>query len=200
MPTEILPTDPIPLVHLARTVLPDQEKLLLTSLDLGLQTMEPYLSPAARAAVVGQFGAYLGKPSHPVLVSNEFVDCVCRLGFPTLALSDARRKLARLSVASYRQSILGRVMFASVRIMGLERVLRQTPRQFAATTNYGTRWVASLGPRHWRFDCEDELLYPETMIGNLEEVAQIVGVPTLTVTFSLRAPRHYSYDITWDSP
>ncbi len=197
---QILDTDPIPLVYLARTVRPDAEKLLLTPMDLGLQTIEPYLSPADRAAVVAQFGAYLGKPSHPVLISNQFVDCICRRGFPALTLSDARRKLARLSVAAYRQSILGRVMFASLRIMGLERALRQAPRQFAATTNYGTRWIASLGPGHWRFDCADELLHPETMIGNLEEVAQIVGAPNLTVAFAMRAPQHYSYDITWDTP
>ena len=160
MPTEMLATAPIPLVHLARAVVPDQEKMMLTPLDLGLQTIEPYLSPADRAAVVTQFGAYLGKPHHPVLVSNQFVDCVCRLGFPALSPSDARRRLARLSVASYQQSILGRVMFASLRLMGMERVLRQTPRQFAATTNYGTRWIAVLAPHHWRFDCEDELIAP----------------------------------------
>jgi uncharacterized protein (TIGR02265 family) len=131
------------------------------------------------------------------LVSNTFIDWACRAGFPALPLSAARQRLAYLSVAQYQRSILGRVMFASLRIMGLERALRQAPRQFAATTNYGTRWVAVLGPRHWRFDCEDELMHPETMIGNLHAVAEIVGTQNLAVTFSRRAPRHYSYDITW---
>lgn len=156
-------SEPTPLTRLARPVIPDAAKMLMTPLDLGLQTMAPYLSPADHAAVQSQFGAYLGKPHHPVLVSNTFIDCVCRAGFPTLSLSKARRRLAYLSVAQYQRSILGRVMFASLRLMGLERALRQAPRQFAAATNYGTRWVAPLGPRHWRFDCQNELMHPETI-------------------------------------
>ena len=147
-----------------------------------------------------QFGAHLGKANHPVLVSNAFIDYVCRAGLPALSLSAARARLAYLSVAQYRGSILGRVMFASMRLMGLERALRQAPRQFAAATNYGTRWVAALGPQHWRFDCEDELMHPETMIGTLQAVSEIVAAPNLVVLFSLRAPRHYSYDITWTTP
>jgi uncharacterized protein (TIGR02265 family) len=168
-------------------------------MDLGLRTVEPYLSTASRATVQDRFGAYLGKPSQPVLVSNAFVDFVCQEAFPTLSLPEARRKLGRLSVAQYQQSILGRVMFAPLRLMGFERLLRQTPRQYAATTNYGTRWVAELGPRHWRFDCEDELIHPESIVGNLEAIAESLNVPQLRVVFTLRAPRHYSFDITWGS-
>ena len=40
-------------------------------------------------------------------------------------------------------------------------------------------------------------MHPETLIGNLHAVAQIVGTQNLAVRFSLRAPRHYAYDITW---
>jgi len=190
----------VPAVRIARPALPDAEKLMLTSLDIGLATVAARLSPAGRAAVQAQFGAYLGKASHPVLVSNRFVDFVCPLCFPALALHEARCEMAHLSVAHYQQTILGRVMLAPMRLMGLERVLRQAPKQFAATTNYGTRWVADLGPRHWRFDCEDELMHPETMWGSLEAVAQMVGVRDVRVVFSLLAPGHYSYDITWGQP
>lgn len=193
------PTDAplVVVVRIDRPSLPDAEKMLLTSMDIGLRTVDPYLNPASRAAVQEQFGAYLGQPSQPVLVSNAFVDFVCQAGFPARTLPEARRELGRLSVAQYQQTILGRVMFAPLRLMGFARVLRHTPRQYAATTNYGTRWVAELGPRHWRFDCEDELIHPESIIGNLEAVAESLSVPQLRVVFTLRAPGHYSYDITW---
>lgn len=180
--------------------MPDAEKMMLTPMDIGLQTMEPYLSPADRALVQAQFGAYLGKPSHPVLVSNAFVNVVAAAGFPTLSLPEARRQMAHISVAQYRQTILGRVMFAPIRLMGLERVLRQAPRQFAAVTNYGTRSVTEIGPNHWWFECEDELMHPETMTGNLEAVAELVHVRDVRVVFSQIAARHYGYDITWGRP
>lgn len=190
--------DPIPVVRLVRPALPDDAKMMLTPLDIGLQTVEPFLAPEALAAVRAEFGAYLGKPQHPVLVSNAFIDFVCRAAFPTFALPEARRYLGRLSVSQYQQSILGRVMFAPLRIIGLERTLRQAPRQYAATSNYGTRWVASLGPHHWRFDCEDEIIHPESMLGNFEAVAAYLGAQNFSIRFSLRGPRHYSYDITWN--
>src|SRR5690349_14352405 len=62
-------TPPVPLAHVARLVVPDGEKLMLTPLDFGLQTMGPYLSAEARTTIVNQFGAYLGKPNHPIPVS-----------------------------------------------------------------------------------------------------------------------------------
>jgi uncharacterized protein (TIGR02265 family) len=190
--------DPIPVVRLVRPPIPDDAKMMLTPLDIGLQTVESYLAPEALARVRSEFGAYLGKPQHPVLVSNAFSDVVCRAAFPTLALPEARRYLGRLSVSQYQQSILGRVMFAPLRIIGMERTLRQAPRQFAATTNYGTRWVASLGSHHWRFDCEDEVMHPESMLGHFEAVAAFIGVQNFSIRFTRRAPRHYSYDITWN--
>ena len=75
MPTEMLDTAPIPLVHLARAVVPDQEKMMLTPLDLGLQTIEPYLSPADRAAVVD---AVRGLPGEAA-PSGAGQQPVCRL-------------------------------------------------------------------------------------------------------------------------
>ena len=140
--------DPAPVTRIARPVVPGAAQRLLTPLDLGLQTLALYLSPADPLAVQEQFGTHLGKPGHPVLVSNAFIDWSGQAGFPALPLAVARQRLAHLSVAQYQRSILGRVMFASLRITGRERVLCRAPRQFAATTNYGTRWVAALGPQH----------------------------------------------------
>jgi uncharacterized protein (TIGR02265 family) len=84
--------------------------------------------------------------------------------------------------------------------MGLERILRQAPKQFAAACNYGTRWVADLGPQHWRFDCEDEIMPPEMVMGNLDAIAEFAGVTDLQITFSLIAPKHYSFDLVWGDP
>ena len=54
---------------------------------------------------------------------------------------------------------------AQIHGAGTERVLRRAPRQFAAVANFGTRTVWQLGPRHWRMDFEDEIVYPEVLGG-----------------------------------
>lgn len=197
MPDNSREPQPLVVARSDRPPLPDAEKMMLTPLDIGLRTMVPYLTPDSRAAIEAQFKTYLNAASHPILVSNAFVDAVCRAGFPQMSLPAARLRLARLSVAQYQQSILGRVMLAPIRLMGIERVLKQIPRQFAATTNYGTRWVAMRGPQHWLLEFEDELMHPETPIGSIEAVGELIGVKNLRVAFTLRAPRHYAYDITW---
>lgn len=199
MPDNTREPQPIVVARSDRPPVPDAEKMMLTPLNIGLRTIEPYLTPDSRAAIVAQFRAHLDTVNHPILVSNAFVDAVCRAGFPMMSLPEARLRLARLSVAQYQQSILGRVMLAPIRLMGMERVLKQIPRQFAATTNYGTRWVATLGPQHWLLEFEDELMHPETPQGSVEAVGEFVGVKQLRVAFTLRAPRHYAYDITWSN-
>jgi uncharacterized protein (TIGR02265 family) len=184
--------------RVVRPAVPDPAKMMTTPLDLWVTTMEPYLSPADRAVVQLRFAAWLGKPAHPTLVSLEFTDFICRAGFPDLTLGEARRRMARLSLAKYQESILGRVMLAPMRLMGFERLLQQVPKQFAAATNYGTRWVAQVGPHHWRFDAEDEIMHPEMTVGNLEAAGEMLAVPGLRIAIDKPGPRHYSFDLTWE--
>jgi hypothetical protein len=65
------------MTRITRPVVPDGAKMLLTPLDLGLETIAPYLSSADRRAVQEQFGTHLGRPAHLVLVSNTWLAAIC---------------------------------------------------------------------------------------------------------------------------
>jgi uncharacterized protein (TIGR02265 family) len=179
--------------------MPDAEKRYLTPLDVALETVGDALTPELRAHIETEFGAYLGKPGHPALIANQLTELLCRNCFGDQPLREARRLFGRASVAPYRDSVLGRVMLAAVPIMGMERIVRMIPRDFAATTNYGTRSVVEIGPRHWRCDFEDEIVYPEIIQGILEAIGNMARVPGLRVTCKRRGPQHFTFDITWQA-
>src|SRR5690242_14032737 len=130
---------PNPIIRIERPPMPDSEKRYLTQLDVALETVGDALTPELRAQIQTEFGAYLGKAGHPVLIANQLTELLCRNCFGDQPLLEARRLFGRASVAHYRESILGRVMLAAIPIMGMERIVRMIPRDFAATTNYGTR-------------------------------------------------------------
>ena len=124
---------------------------------------------------------------------------MCGTCFGDRALPEARRLFGRASVAHYGESILGRVMLAAIPIMGMDRIVRMIPRSFAATTNYGTRWVTEIGPRHWRCEFEDEIMYPEIIQGILEATGEMAHVRGLQVTCRRLGPQHFSFDLTWQA-
>jgi uncharacterized protein (TIGR02265 family) len=190
---------PNPIIRIERPPMPDSEKRYLTQLDVAMETVGDALTPELRAQIQTEFGAYLGKAGHPCLIANRLNDLLCRNCFGDRPLAEARRLFGRASVGHYRESILGRVMLAAIPIMGMERIVRMIPRDFAATTNYGTRSATEIGPRHWRCDFEDEIMYPEIIQGIIEAVGEMAHVPGLQVICTLRGPRHFSFAITWQA-
>ncbi len=181
-----------------RPPVPDADKLMLTPLDLSLDLMADCLTPAIRAQFTAQFGAYLGKGQHPALVNGQALDFLCRICFPESSLEAAQREFGHRSIQYYRESsILGRIMMAAVPIMGIERLLRQYPRQLAAVTNFGTRTVYALAPGEWRLDAEDEIMSPHQLQGNIEMGCSFVHPRDLRVTFTTHAPQSYSFHIHW---
>jgi uncharacterized protein (TIGR02265 family) len=188
-----------PVIRIERPLMPDAEKRLLTPLDVAVGTVGDALTPALRAQIQTEFGLYLGKAGHPALIANQLTELLCRNCFGDQPLPEARRLFGRASVVHYRESILGRVMLAALPIMGMDRIVRLIPRNFAATTNYGTRSVVEIGPRHWRADFEDEILYPEILQGMLESIGDLAHVPSLRVTATTRGPKHFSFDLTWQA-
>ncbi|MDQ2805877.1 MAG: DUF2378 family protein [Chloroflexota bacterium] len=181
-----------------RAPIADAAKLMLTPLDLILEVMADCLTPLIRAHIAQEFGAYLGKSQHPALVNRRLLDFVCRTCLPQYSLEEAHREFGRRSVQYYRESsILGRIMMAAVPLMGMERLLRQYPRQLAAVTNYGTRTVYTLAPGEWRLDDEDEIMSPHQLQGNFEMGCSMVHPRDLRVTFTIRTPNSYSFHIHW---
>ncbi len=195
----LLPDGP-PVSRVARPIMADSRKLWLVPMEEHLTSLDPPLSPALHARVMAEFGSYMGKGEYPVQVGNQLIDLLCAEYLGDQPVAEARRQLGYSYNRSFRRTILGRVMMAALPLMGpgMERVLRLSPSRFAATANYGTRWVAEVAPHHWRFDWEDEILYPEWIQGILEFGGhEILRLPNLQIRYTILAAKHFSFAVTW---
>lgn len=188
---------PKPLVYMARLPVPDTEKMVRVPLDLQLEAVADRLTPTLRARIQQEFGAYLGQPRHPVVVGNRLNDLLCTTCLADRPLGEARRVFGRAFLLRSQESLLGRVMLAAMPLVGLERILRQAPQDFAMLTNYGTRGVTMLERHHWRCDFVDELLYPDFLYGVFEVVYALIRVREPRLQYTMLGSRHISFEIRW---
>jgi uncharacterized protein (TIGR02265 family) len=185
---------------MARPVLPATEKRFMYPADDHLLPFRDQMTPAQEAALRREFGTYLGVPTHPALVAARMIDWMCATFLPTMPLVEARRFCLRLGMLEWRrQSILGRVMTAAMPLMGMERVMPRIPGNMSTLSNFGTRWVAPLGPRHWVLAVEDDALPPECLAGILDAFSEFTRVRGLAVSWTSPGPLQAVYDISWEA-
>jgi uncharacterized protein (TIGR02265 family) len=160
----------IPATRVERPLVPDAEKLFNSPLDTAVRAVEVagLLTPATRAEIQARFGRQLGKPQCNCQVSNELIDLLCATCYADLPRAEALRVFGRYNLERFRETILGRVMMAAMPLMGLDRVMRRAPHDFAAACNYGTRATSELGRHHWLMEFEDEIVYPDVLQGMFE--------------------------------
>jgi len=191
-------TSPVALVRVARPRLPDDQKIVLHPLTVLLRALDDKLSYDQRSQVEREFSPYLNN-SYPVLVGNQLIDRVCELGLADRPIGEARQLLATAYMNRYRETILGRILGATMPLMKPEWILRGCPRNYASATNFGTYWVAQLEERHWRFDFEDDPGYPDWILGTLSSACQILRIPAVQISYQVLAPQHTSFDIRWEA-
>ena len=188
---------PVPLVRIARPPTANNEKMILLPLEIKLKAFSSVLSEEMLMQLQDEFAPYLNQDRYPVLVGNQLLDRVCELALPDQSIAAARQLLGYKYLMLYQASFLG-ILLAPVEPGGeFEWVMRGLPRNYAAATNYGTYWIAELGPRHWRFDFEDDPGYPEFVLGGLVAGGELLQMPCHEIACSILSPEHYSFDITW---
>lgn len=188
---------PVPLVRIVRPPTATNEKMILLPLEIKLKAFSSVLSDALLVQLQDEFAAYLNQDHYPVLVGNQLLDRVCELALPDQPIADARQLLGYKYLMLYQASFLG-ILLAPLDPGGeFEWVMRGLPRNYAAATNYGTYWIAELGPRRWRFDFEDDPGYPEFVLGGLIAGGELLQMPQHTAKCTILGPEHYSFELTW---
>jgi uncharacterized protein (TIGR02265 family) len=187
---------PTMLAQVVRPVIPDAEKQINFPLDERLDAARWRLSPAALAEIQSEFRAYLGKGHYPALTANALADRLCVLALPDQPRALALQQLGREYILHrYPQTILGRVLFAALPLLSLAQVMRRLPRNYAATTNFGTYTLWQVGERHWRFEFADDPGYPDWILGTLQAGSILTRTPNVRVTCTLLGHYHFVYDI-----
>lgn len=183
--------------RIERPPMPDEAKLIVFPLSVVLASFEAYLTPAIRAQLEQEFAPALAQQQYPVLVGNRLIDRVCELCLADKPLEEARQILGRAYISHYRKTLIANILTVPDPLLHLEQILEGLPHQYAVASNFGTYWVAEVAPHHWRFDFEDDPGYPDWILGTLQAGNEVVQVSGLQLSYTVLAPRHFSFTITW---
>jgi uncharacterized protein (TIGR02265 family) len=193
------PTPVVPIARIARPRMPDAAKMIMLPLSIRLKSFAKFMTPSVHSQLEEEFAPYLNQPQYPVIVGNQLVDRVCAMCLAEYERGAAQQLLGQCYIERYQESLIGRLLLAPLEAdHDFEWALRGLPRNYAAATNFGTYWVAQLGPQHWRFDFEDDPGYPDFILGTLIAGSEILHIPGYRVSYTLPEPGHMSFDIRWE--
>lgn len=97
----------------------------------------------------------------------------------------------------YRKTLLGQVVFAALKAMGPDRMVRNGPQYIGRNTNFGERTARMLAPRHWELEMRGVPLPTAYYVGLFEEALRTVGAEHPEVTAKQTGPEDALYTLRW---
>lgn len=142
------------------------------------------------------------QPSYPPKVFLDCVNLAAEHLWPDLPREAGLRRLGGLTVQGFRETLLGSITLAAIRLMGPDRLIRQLPKRFFSGQNYGSGKVEQLGPRRWEVHYLDlpAGLDPNTpfVCGAIEAAMRLTDVTNPRVEVVRDVPNGFVMEVTWD--
>ena len=127
-------------------------------------------------------------PEYPRAVWVACVQLSSRHLFPSLPPEEGMRMVGQCFVASYRQTLTGKLMSATLPMMGARTVMLRMPRVWADIQPGLRLQVKELSPCEWTFTFEEQGLLTDFCTGILDGVLAMVRVRNPEVMLLERAP------------
>jgi len=137
------------------------------------------------------------EPAYPVDVYSQVLDFIMGQLWPELPPEEASFELGQAFMAAYRQTLMGKAVFAMTRVIGPHRALERMSRNFRSANNYTETRLHPVGPSSY------ELWFnhaPHTGFfrGLLTEALEKTGTQGLSVTLVSRGEGgEATFLLTW---
>ena len=142
------------------------------------------------------------QPSYPPKVLLDCVNLAAEHLWPDLPREAGLRRLGGLTVEGFRETVLGSITTAAIRLMGPERLIKQLPKRFFSGQNYGSGKAVQLAPNRWEVHYLDVPagLDPNTpfVCGAIEAAVRLTEVRNLRVEVVREVPHGFVMEISWD--
>jgi uncharacterized protein (TIGR02265 family) len=137
------------------------------------------------------------QPSYPIEVWNKALEVAWKQRYPHLERESAYHELGRQLGQGFIRTLLGKVVDASLPLLGPERFIQRIPSLSRLDTFEYQVQVERLGERRYRISYrEDPDAKPDFMAGLFEEGLRRTGVePTVAVTW--REPGGFDLELRW---
>ncbi len=178
------------------------EKLVFENTFTGLfrHGVQGRLSPAA-VQKLAQLGVDLTRPllpAYPLQTWSDTLEIVALELEPHDSRLEALRKLGRLAVKGYRQTLIGKAAEQLARIIGPKRTLARLTQNFRTSDNYTETTLTELSPGRFELWMNDVFGKPSYMAGVIEEILEVAGAKEFAVVPGTVGPSGpCTFQISW---
>lgn len=158
------------------------------------------LKPSGRFAeelrAAGYDPAVPPRAEYPTQVWRRCAEVARRHTFPQLPAAEGERRLGNLFIEGFLQTLAGKMLGATLPLLGPDTLLQKLPRAWVSSQPNLTVTTARVGERHWTVTLREEGILAEHCAGLLEGILRRARVtPELTVVE--RSGSHCVLAVRW---
>jgi uncharacterized protein (TIGR02265 family) len=137
------------------------------------------------------------RAEYPRRVWLACVEIARRHTYPELPRDEGLRRLGRRFVEALRQTLMGKLLSATLPMLSPAAVMQRLPKAWANTQPQLRLLVRELAPRDWSVTFEDRDLLPHFCVGQLEAVVALTAVRDPRVTLVEQGPDRCVIRVSW---
>ncbi|MDP3237641.1 MAG: DUF2378 family protein [Myxococcales bacterium] len=166
-----------------------------------MQSLEKILRPidAPTMERVRALGIDFDKllPAYPVETWYAGVELAMSRFDPSLTPEQKQNHFGVRLVEVYGDTLVGKAMYAMMRIIGPERSIQRATRSFRTATNFLDTSYVVHGPRDWELTM-NEVVFPHRYPGFFEKALSVAGAKNVKVELTGLTNTHATYRSRWD--
>jgi uncharacterized protein (TIGR02265 family) len=169
---------------------------------LFVRGLEGKLSPLAHAHL-RRLGLDVARPldaAYPFPLWMEAVRVAAHDLYPTLEADQAYEQLGMTSLRGLAETLVGRALLATLKLLGPERTLLQAKRAFRSTNNFCDFAHKKLGPGHFHVWTNEVGHCPTFTGGLLRQCLEFVGAQDVVVEVMRYDGHGCTFDVRWSEP
>lgn len=135
-------------------------------------------------------------PAYPVATWNRCLNAIVEEDTPELEREQAFRELGTRMVEGLGETLVGKALYAMLRLIGPRRMVQRLPRDLAGSDNYTNAIITEVGPNAYRLEMNSNPNlpgYPESLFvamlrvsGAKEPSAEVIRQTDSEVDYLLR--------------
>ena len=136
-------------------------------------------------------------PAYPVETWYAGIELAMSRFDPSLTPEQKQNHFGVRLVEVYGDTLVGKAMYAMMRIIGPERSIQRATRSFRTATNFLDTSYVVHGPRDWELTM-NEVVFPHRYPGFFEKALSVAGAKNVKVELTGLTDTHASYRSRWD--
>jgi uncharacterized protein (TIGR02265 family) len=137
-------------------------------------------------------------PAYPWAAWIASLDATAEELYPGHSHAQAYEELGRLTIARYEETLVGKALFAALRLLSPQRVLGRLARSFRTSNNFTETYVVPLGPGRAEIRFNRVEPDPAFTLGVLAAGLPAAGVPAAKVTLHAREGESAIFLLEWN--